>query len=79
MSPTACCPYLVHDVQLTAEPLDGTADFKELDSQHIVDRKTSSHSVRKVLDTAGFSGVKTKERVSVKRSLPIIATESAHP
>lgn len=38
----------VHDVQLTAESLDGAADLQQLQSQSVIDGQTSSHPVGEV-------------------------------
>lgn len=41
-------PHPVHDVQLTAESLDGTADLQQLQSQSVINGQTSSHPVGEV-------------------------------
>lgn len=41
-------PYPVHDVQLTAESLDGTADLQQLEPQSVVYGQTGRHPVGEV-------------------------------
>lgn len=41
-------PYPVHDVQLTAKSLDGTADLQQLEPQSVVYGQTGRHSVGEV-------------------------------
>jgi len=41
-------PYPVHDVQLTAKSLDGTADLQQLEPQSVVYGQTGRYSVGKV-------------------------------
>lgn len=41
-------PYPVHDVQLTAKSLDGTADLQQLEPQSVVNGQTGRHSVGEV-------------------------------
>lgn len=45
---TVTSPYPVHDVQLTAESLDGTANLQELEPQSIIYGQTGRHSVGEV-------------------------------
>ena len=40
--------YPVHDVQLTAQSLDGAADLQQLQPQSVVDGQTRRHSVGEV-------------------------------
>lgn len=41
-------PHPVHDVQLTAQSLDGTADLQQVQSQSVINGQTSSHPVGEV-------------------------------
>jgi len=40
--------YPIHDVQLTAKSLDGTADLQQLEPQSVIYGQTSRHPVREV-------------------------------
>lgn len=41
-------PYPVHDVQLTAKSLDGTANLQQLEPQSVVYGQTGRHSVGEI-------------------------------
>lgn len=53
-------PYPVHDVQLTAEPLDGAANLQQLQSQSIVYGQAGRHSVGEVWQEP-YRGVRGRE------------------